>query len=413
MCNKYGERVINKYFMPRFNTNDDVVRITKWHIKNHAYIEQGEPLVDVESSKANITIESDFSGYVFNLTEDLSTIRVGEIFCEIAESKDEIEENNNSEILKFENNNTQGKKNANNQPKINISQNIDEVNKPLTPNKISGGKIFSSSRFSDDAIKIIEKLGLDPEIFNGYGLITKNNIHKIYEIHQNQIEKNILTLSKEVLGPITPREEDISLGKKEEIKQLTLGSSGNIESTLAVTFQSEKIQNFLNKDKLFSTISGIIYYEIAQLLPSYPKLTSYFQNEQIHYYDRVDLGIAVDLGRGLKVVRIKDANEKNFEDLIDLVGDIPLRYMRNEIEAEELVGSTITVSDLSSYDILNFRPLINGYQSVILGLGGDSTLPGHPISIIATFDHRVLAGAEIAHFLNHLKKNIIKNYNYE
>jgi pyruvate/2-oxoglutarate dehydrogenase complex dihydrolipoamide acyltransferase (E2) component len=81
--------------------------------------------------------------------------------------------------------------------------------------------------------------------------------------------------------------------------------------------------------------------------------------------------------------------------------------MRNEILPEELINSTITVTDLSNQDILYFHPLINGYQSAIIGIGGDSSRPEYPMAINMTFDHRVSTGREVATFLNELKKRIL------
>jgi hypothetical protein len=51
--------------------------------------------------------------------------------------------------------------------------------------------------------------------------------------------------------------------------------------------------------------------------------------------------------------------------------------------------------------------LINGRQSAILGIGGDSNMPNFPMSISMAFDHRVSNGREAAIFLNELRSRII------
>jgi pyruvate/2-oxoglutarate dehydrogenase complex dihydrolipoamide acyltransferase (E2) component len=211
-------------------------------------------------------------------------------------------------------------------------------------------------------------------------------------------------------GPITPREESLNVAKREEISQLSIGESGLINSTLTITFDSQDLRESVNsKGTLQASIQPIILYEIAQLLPHWPQFTAYFENNEIHYYDRVDLGIAIDLDMGLKVLRIKDAELETIDTIKESVIDFSMRYMRKELKPEELVGSTITVTDLSSLDILYFHPLINGYQSAIIGIGSDSTILGHPTSLIMTFDHRISTGREAASFLKILRKNILRH----
>ena len=72
-----------------------------------------------------------------------------------------------------------------------------------------------------------------------------------------------------------------------------------------------------------------------------------------------------------------------------------------------MIDSSLTITDLSGFDILYFHPLINGKQSAIIGIGGDSTQPDYPMSINMTFDHRVSDGREVATFLNQLRARLI------
>ena len=114
------------------------------------------------------------------------------------------------------------------------------------------------------------------------------------------------------------------------------------------------------------------------------------------------------MGKGLKVVKIENADILMPVDFYAKSLESGLRYMRNKIKLEDMVGTTITVSDLSGMNIMYFHPLINGYQSAIIGIGGDASQPGQPMTINMTFDHRVSSGREAASFLNELRSRILK-----
>ena len=60
-----------------------------------------------------------------------------------------------------------------------------------------------------------------------------------------------------------------------------------------------------------------------------------------------------------------------------------------ELVTGYLSGGAVTISDLSVEDVLMFQPLLNDRQGLAIGMGGDRNLPGRPLSLTATFDHRV------------------------
>jgi 2-oxoglutarate dehydrogenase E2 component (dihydrolipoamide succinyltransferase) len=107
------------------------------------------------------------------------------------------------------------------------------------------------------------------------------------------------------------------------------------------------------------------------------------------------------------VVTIPNAPTLNAAAIGRRLAELTLDYMENRLAPAEVQGATFTVTDLSAFDVLQFEPLINGRQSAILGIGGDSTLPGHPMSLTIAFDHRVLNGREVGMFLRSLRDRIL------
>lgn len=63
--------------IPRINVNDDKVTISDIRKENLEFIEKGEVLYNVETSKATEEYRPDFSGYVVLYVEDLDEVEVG------------------------------------------------------------------------------------------------------------------------------------------------------------------------------------------------------------------------------------------------------------------------------------------------------------------------------------------------
>ena len=389
--------MINTVKTPRINTNDDKVGLVAWHVNDGEYVEIGQAVADLETSKAVVTVEAEHSGYVKTLIKQGSIIKVGLDFLIIADNLNELSFKSDDAALSAS-------------EKFKLGDELITVD---SAENIFNKEKFTTVRFSNAALEKIKSDNLNIENYNFSGLITLSQIES--KLNPSLVRKKVKSIKsnssenkKLVKGPIVPREEAVSLAKFSEIEQLSVGEAGGINSTISIYFESAKIRNRLSSDGMFDgSISPIILYELSKLLLKWPQFLAYFEEDQVHYYDRVDLGIALDLGKGLKVVRIKDADTFSPQEIFEATIDFGLRYLDNKLKPEELVGSTITVTDLSGYNVLHFRPLINGRQSAILGIGGDSNMPNFPMSISMAFDHRVSNGREAAIFLNELRSRII------
>jgi pyruvate/2-oxoglutarate dehydrogenase complex dihydrolipoamide acyltransferase (E2) component len=365
---------------PRINTNDDQVGVVAWHVEDGGFVDIGDDLADLETSKAVVTITAELAGYVQLIARKGDIVKVGMPICRVSATlQDEVKE-----------------------PAMALA-----VNDAAPPPSPSGP--YGHTRFSPQARKLLALLDIPELAFAGAGLITGRMV-KERKDGKKPPEPAPRAAPVPALAPAQPgaREEVTPLAKRAEIEALTTGENGLINSTISVYFDSAPVRARLVQGGLFEgNLQPLILYEISRLLRQWPQFTAYFDDNRLVYYDRVDLGIAIDLGRGLKVATIREADQLMIATLHERTLDFAHRYMANQLQPEELVGATFTVSDLSSLDVLHFKPLINGRQSAILGLGGDSTRRGHPMSLNLTFDHRVSNGREGALFLKELRDRLL------
>lgn len=405
--------------VPRVNTNDNTVEIVHWYVKDKEFVEKNQELVDIESSKAVVTIESESSGFVLTNGKVGEIIQVGEtlvsFYSELSDLEAAIvgETSTQSEAIVLESavdshlvDNGQTHENVDLlSPKL-LSQKTTEIEGKV-PCKTDFD--FSFTRFSPAAEEYIEQHGIDAKHFEGMGLVSVDIIETCLGIKAPvKSELNLSEHKPEASHSSSLRTKKVSKSKHLEISLLTAGQAGRINSSLTVQFDSEGIRETLEEmGSLNGQILPIILFEFSRLLEQYPAFTAYYWAEQIHFYDRIDIGLAIDLGNGLKVPVIRGANLLSPVDLLDTITRYASQYLDNQLSVPDLSNSTVTVTDLSGESILHFQPLLNQQQSIILGIGGDSSIAGWPMSLTIVFDHRVLAGREVSLFLNTLKKNLL------
>ncbi len=389
----------------RINANDDQVGIVAWHVSDGDHVQVGDDLVDLETSKAVVTVPAEIAGTVRRIAQIGDVVGVGAAICEIHGAKGPTEDGGPGLSTRA----------ATTLPVLEAAAPAAVTGTPAPPAfapPVASERI-EPARFSRRASALIAELDLDEADFAGGGLVTGKTVTD--RRHPPSDAPPHLGIAQAVQDPKRAlpsptgqaRSEVSSLSKRAEIANLVLGESGTINSTLSVYFDSVSIRQRLEQGKIFDgNLQPILLYELSRLLRQWPQFTSFFQDDAIHFYDRIDIGLAIDLGRGLKVVTIAKADCLLPFEIHEKTVDFGLRYLDNKIRPEELLGSTITVTDLSGFDILHFKPLINGRQAVILGIGGDVQQPGHPMSINMTFDHRVTDGREAALFLNDLRERL-------
>jgi 2-oxoglutarate dehydrogenase E2 component (dihydrolipoamide succinyltransferase) len=378
--------------MPRINTNDNDVEIIDWLIEEGAQITKGADLVEVTTSKAAMILEAPVSGFVEKLAKKGDVVAVGKPICKITSKM-----TTSLTIEKSQN-------------EIGYLP-TDEVSKFQTISKVEHNFL----RLSKKAKTIVANDKINEESLSGLGLVSKKVLEnqlklraKTEPLSAEPIVKTNITDASTTDQFANLRFENIDRNKKFEIKALTAGQSGNINSSLTVVFESAKVREALKKTKAFnSQILPIIIYELAQAIKGSPKFNSFYENEKIYFYQNINVGIAIDLGLGLKVAVIKNANQLMPIEIFKYLTEYSLKYLKAELTIEDISDGTITVTDLSGQNILHFQPLINQRQTVIFGIGGDIEMPNHPMSITCVFDHRVLAGRDVGDFLSKLKKNIL------
>ena len=143
-------------------------------------------------------------------------------------------------------------------------------------------------------------------------------------------------------------------------------------------------------------------------LKEFPELNATLAGEEIVYWERYDVGVAVQTDGGLVVPVLRGADEKSLDELEAEASRLADSARAGTLKPEELRGSTFTVTSAGRLGGLFATPLVNHPEVAILGLHRIAERPAVRNGELAvrevgwlscTFDHRVIDGARASEFL--------------
>jgi pyruvate dehydrogenase E2 component (dihydrolipoamide acetyltransferase) len=147
----------------------------------------------------------------------------------------------------------------------------------------------------------------------------------------------------------------------------------------------------------------------AAALRERSELNAIVDGDNILRLAKVNVGFAVAVPNGLIVPVVPAADSATLRDTMEMVSSLTERVLAGRLHPADLDHGTATISNLGNYGIDAFTPILNGSQSVILGIGRIAQRPvvlsnqvtvGHTCILSLTFDHRVADGAPAALLLD-------------
>jgi pyruvate dehydrogenase E2 component (dihydrolipoamide acetyltransferase) len=208
-------------------------------------------------------------------------------------------------------------------------------------------------------------------------------------------------------GDLVEQKHKVSEGRREPVRgvrrQIVEHLTRAHHEVPAVTYVEEC--DFSNVD--LKLLLPTVLKATAAALQEFPELNARLEGDEIVYLERYDLGIAVQTDQGLVVPVVRDCDTRDVNDLRDDVAALAERARAGTLAAEELRGSTFTVTSAGKLAGLFVTPLVNYPEVGILGVHRigpravvrDGEVVVRPMgNISVTFDHRVVDGARAAAF---------------
>jgi len=161
------------------------------------------------------------------------------------------------------------------------------------------------------------------------------------------------------------------------------------------------------------SFNDLIIKAAALALREYPNLNASLENDQLVEHPNIDINVAVAIEGGLIAPFVPDADQKGLITIARMTKDLVGRARNGGLTPDEYQGGTFTVSNLGMFDVGEFIAIINPPQAAILAIGSihdvpvvenGEIVPGKRMSITLSADHRVTDGAEVARYLQAVKR---------
>ena len=374
--------------------------IVKWLKNVGEVIKKGDQLVEIESSKVNAEIEATHDGklgrvdFKEGVIVDVGTV-VGYILFD-GETESDLPDLSvqNSEVI-------EEKIEENKSSSSSVSKNI--------PNHNTSTKQIITPR----ARRLAKELGI--EDFSGIsgsgpsGRVTEDDIRNFNSSPKK--ESQISTVPARESIPLSPLRQTISkrMSESAQIPSVTLNTKVDITKTLEL--QKNLVKEW-RKHRIRPQFQDLVIAAVAKSLSDAPHANAHLIDDEIRILGEINIGVAMAVVGGLLVPVIKTADQKNVLEIAQEIRDLAKKSKNNSFDLDDLSGSTFSVTNLSSYDVSTFNPLLNPPEIGILGIGSTEesiSISGEKksfVNLCLTFDHRAWDGAPAAEFLKMISNNL-------
>jgi pyruvate dehydrogenase E2 component (dihydrolipoamide acetyltransferase) len=158
------------------------------------------------------------------------------------------------------------------------------------------------------------------------------------------------------------------------------------------------------------TVTAMLVRILATAVKTFPQFNASVDSErgEIVLKKYVNVGVAVDTDRGLLVPVIRNADQKNIQQIAIELNGLAAKARDRKLTLEEMSGGGMTISNLGGIGGTYFTPIVNWPEVAILGVSrgtmepvwdGTSFAPRLMLPLSLSYDHRVIDGADAMRFL--------------
>ena len=341
--------------------------IARWLVSEGQEIAEDDPLVEVQTDKTTVEIPSPAGGKVARiLVAEGDVVPVGTVLVVIGED---------------------GAAAAQEQPRAEPTPSVSDVSEGQPPGRVPEGRV----RATPLVRRMAAELGVELSSLEGTG-------------PQGRVtEEDVRTAAAA---------EGLSLGQGQQGRRERLrGVRRLVAEHMArahhevppVTWVEEC--DFGNVD--LGRLVPLTLKAVAESLKEFPELNARLEDDEIVYFDRYDIGVAVQTEQGLVVPVVRGCDQVSVDDLAQEVERLADAAREGTLTPEELRGSTFTVTSAGKLGGLLTTPIVNHPEVAILSIGRvaerpvvrDGEVVARPVGFVSvTFDHRVIDGARAAEF---------------
>jgi pyruvate dehydrogenase E2 component (dihydrolipoamide acetyltransferase) len=402
--------------MPRLSDSMQEGVILRWLIADGAVISKGQELLEIETDKATMTVESEVEGVVQLVASEGMTVPVGEVIARAGEGSPVAPAAASHEPAPADD-----------------APSSDPAARPHGGNKaqIQADPAALTLLATPVARRLANVHGVALAQIAGTGprgRITKADVAQVAGIAIAGREP----IPAPAAVPPVPTAEPTHAGTKgstavlelSRLQQLIARRMAQAKATVphfqvqteaimddAIALRSQ-LRSVAEPEAPVPSYNDMIIKACAIALRGQPRANGSYEDGRFELHSAINVGFAVAADDALIVPTLFDADTKSLGTIARESRQLAERVRSGAVTPPELSGATFTVSNLGMYGMTAITPVINPPQAAILGVGAmrevlarvdgeivDRTL----MTLTLSCDHRILYGADAARFLAEVK----------
>ncbi|SIT97096.1 pyruvate dehydrogenase E2 component (dihydrolipoamide acetyltransferase) [Epilithonimonas bovis DSM 19482] len=399
--------------MPRLSDTMTEGKVAKWQKNVGDTVKEGDILAEIETDKAVQDFESEFNGtLLYQGVGEGDAAEVDKILAIIGPAGTDV-----SAIV------SGGGKTAA-APKAN-AENSAKTQAPAEDKNESAPVAASTGdrvAISPLARKIAQDKGIDFASIKGSGengRIVKKDVENYQPSAQPVAAATAKAAPAQPSVAFTPGEDsETQNSQMRNIIAKRLAESKftaphyylTVEINMDKAIEARKEMNAVSDTKV--SFNDMVIKAVAVALRKHPQVNSSWAGDKIVHHGNINVGVAVAVPDGLVVPVLKNTDYMSYSAISAAVKDMAGRAKTKALKANEMEGSTFSVSNLGMFGIETFTSIINQPNSAILSVGAIIEKPivkngqivvGNTMKLSLACDHRVIDGATGAQFLQTLR----------
>ncbi len=390
--------------------------VATWLKKEGDRVNSDEPLVELETDKVTLEVNSPISGTLSSiLCEEGAEVEVGALLCVIDEGAE-----TSAQISKQVS-------------KAMSSAKLETGELEQKQERAAGLNLSALKTLSPAVRKLVDDNNLDPNQIKPSGKdgrLLKTDVLGAIENGTAKVfaQSSGLPIELNAKSSLPPRpddarEERVKMNRLRQVIARRLKEAQNTAAMLTtynevdmgaiMDLRSEYRETFEKKHGVRLGFMSFFIKACVNALRELPAVNAEIYNDEIIYKNFYDIGVAVGTPQGLVVPVLREADKLGFAQLEKSINDFGVRARDGKLAIEEMKGGTFTISNGGVYGSLMSSPILNPPQSGILGMHKIQSRPMAVNGVVEirsmmylalSYDHRIVDGREAVTFLVRVKE---------
>ncbi len=379
--------------MPALEMAQENGKLLAWRKKEGERVQKGEPLLEIETDKAVVEVESPGDGLLAGVTAQVgAVIPVGETIAWLVAPGEKPPA-----------------KTAATAPAARASSSSERASASIS-HVAETAAVSSAPQISPKARRLAKELGVDIGRIRGTGpggVISTEDVQAFADSKQSAAAA--VSASGETLSQVARLMAERTTQSWTSVPHFFLVRDVDAGALLE---EQKKLDAEASKAPgARVTLTDLLIALLARTLAKHPQMNSSWSGEGIRRNPDINISVAIAVKDGVVGAVVHKANTLNVSEISALRMNLSERARAGRLRPADISGGTVTLSNLGMFKVDAFSAIITPPQAAVLAIGavGDRVVAvnGQPsvrpmMTMTLSSDHRVVDGARAAAFLGEL-----------